>query len=202
MAEAVLDIKPPALAFELRHRVVDKTRPVAAAIDKGKRGSTPVHRAGVKGFDRAQPESLQPILCRPLGGRVAAANHDAAVLDLALLARRVVATDHGVAIGEGEQGDVDPLLPILAPNLPIVAAARPIGERQCRNRRVVPDLLDEVGPWRRQHEVRQIAFEQCAQCGRLRGSHRRRRQGDPDQGPRDVESYWTNQVRSRVDIPG
>ena len=161
IAKAVLDLDPPAFAFELRHGVINEARPVAAAIEKGKRDSTAVLGSGAEGLDRAQPERLQPVLRRPLGGEIAAADDDAAVLDLALLARRVVATDQDVAIGKAEQCDVDPLLPILPPAPPNSSggAAR-LASIKCRNRRIVPDLLDEVGPRLRQHEVGQVALDE------------------------------------------
>src|SRR6516162_11926130 len=115
VAEAVLDLDPPALAFELRHRVVNKARPVTSSIDKGKRNSTTVCGGGAESLDRAQPKRLQPILRRTLGRGIAAADHDTAVLDLAVLARRVLATNHGVAIEVAEDRNIDPLFPIFSP---------------------------------------------------------------------------------------
>src|SRR6516162_257858 len=52
VAEAVLDLDPPALAFELRHGVVDKARPVASSIEKSERNSTTVGGGGAKSLDR------------------------------------------------------------------------------------------------------------------------------------------------------
>src|SRR6267142_6464796 len=68
MAEGVLDIDPPALAFELRHRLVDKAGPVASAIRKAQGNSTGIPASGGESLDSAQPKRLQPILRRPLGG--------------------------------------------------------------------------------------------------------------------------------------
>src|ERR1700730_6507712 len=97
MAEGVLDIDPPVLAFELRHRLVDKAGPVAAAVRKAEGNSTGLTAGGGEGVDSAQPQSLQPILRRLLGSEVAAADDDATVLDLALLARHLLGSNQGVA---------------------------------------------------------------------------------------------------------
>ena len=148
------------------------------------------------------PNACQPVLRRLLGGGVAAANDDATVLDPALLAQRVVGIDQGATIGVAEQCDIDPLVPILPPLLPIVPAALAIGEHQGRNRRIIADLLDQVGPWPRQHEIGQVALDQCAECGGLSDRHRRRRQRDPDQRPRDIECHRAREIFLRVDIPG
>src|SRR6267143_3286076 len=56
MAEGVLDIDPPALALELRHRLVDKAGPVASAVGKAEGNSTGLPAGGGEGVDSAQPE--------------------------------------------------------------------------------------------------------------------------------------------------
>src|SRR6266478_9073060 len=150
----LFDLNPPALAFELRHHLVDKARPVAAAVGKAEWNSTALPAGGGEGVDSAQTEGLKPVLRQPLGGEVAAADDDAPVLDLALLARRLLSSDQGIAIEVAEQGDIDPFLQILCPYLPIISAALAIGEQERRNRRLLPDLLDQIGSRRRQGEVR------------------------------------------------
>src|SRR5215813_10053584 len=103
MVEGVLDADPPALAFELGHNLVDKTRPVASAIEKAEWNSTAIPAGGGERLDSAQPEGLQSVLRRPLGSEVAAADDYAAVLDLALLARHLVGGDQAIAIEVAEQ---------------------------------------------------------------------------------------------------
>src|SRR6516165_10529062 len=202
VAEAVLDLDPPALAFELRHRVVDKAWPVASSIKKGERNSTTVRGGGAESLDRAQPKRLQPILRRPFGRGIATADDNPPPLDLALLAQRVLATNHGVAIEVAEDRNIDPLFPIFSPNLPIVSAAWTIGEHQCRHWRIFPNLLDQVGSRLWHCEIGQVARDQGAECGGLSDRHRRRRQRDPDKRPRHIECYRTREVLLRVDIPG
>src|SRR4029077_9816809 len=119
----------PALAFELRDRLVDKAGPVAAAVGKAEGDSTGLTSGGGEGVDRAQPQNLQPILRPPLGGKVAAADDDPAVLDLALLARNLLSSDQGIAIEVTEQRDIDPFLQILCPYFPIIPPAWAIGEQ-------------------------------------------------------------------------
>src|ERR1700730_17077667 len=127
MAEGVLDIDPPALAFEPRHGLVDKAGPVAAAVEKAEGNSTGIPASGGKSLDRAQAESLQPVLRRPLGGEVSAADDDPAVLAPAGVARRLHGSNQGIAIEVAEQCDIDPILQILCPGLPVVPAALAVG---------------------------------------------------------------------------
>ena len=145
MAEGVLDIDLPTLAFELRHRLVDEAGPVAAAVWVAEGNSAGFPAGGGESIDSAQSERRKPVLRRALGGEVAAADDNTPVLDLALLARGLLSSDQGIAIEVAEQGDIDPFLQLLCPYLPIISAALAIGEQQRRNRRLIPDFLDQVG---------------------------------------------------------
>ena len=62
VAEAVLDVDPPTLALELRHRVINKARPVASAIQKAEGNSAGVLGSRAEGLDGAQPERCEPVL--------------------------------------------------------------------------------------------------------------------------------------------
>src|SRR5262249_40969753 len=147
-AEAVFDLDPPALAFELRHGVVNKARPVASPIGKPEGNSTAVCTGRAERVEVAQAERFQSILRPPLGAR--AADTDPTILDPAQLARRVIGIYQAAAIDIAEQCDIDLLVPILPPVFPIIPAALAIGEQQGRDGRLIPDFLDQVGSRSRQ----------------------------------------------------
>jgi hypothetical protein len=199
---AVLDLDPPALALELRYGIVNEARPIASSVGKAERYSTTIRAGGAERVEVAQTERLQPVTRCSLGGKIPAADDDPALFDPTQLARGVIGINRAAAINIAEQCNIDPLVPILPPELPIIPAALAIGEQQCRYRRLLPDLLDQVGSRPRQGEIGQVALDQCAECRCLGGRDRRRRERDPDQRPRDIECDRAGEVRGRVDIPG
>src|SRR5437660_12276162 len=122
MPKAFLEFNPPAFALELRHRVINKARPVLSPLWKPEGNSTGVAGTGFECLEGVQSENLQAFARRALGDPVAAAHDDATVLEAALLIPRAVWIDHRAAVAEAQQCQIDALIPAIRPH-PAIARA-------------------------------------------------------------------------------
>jgi hypothetical protein len=95
--ETVFDLDKPALAFELRHTLIEKIWP-GGGIAREAECASPVFSTGCNDPDRGQTKSFEPSASGTLGLQTAAADNDFAVLDAAQFARRLVEPDRDAAV--------------------------------------------------------------------------------------------------------